>query len=479
MPSVMPEPTASRSFVVHSAVTASASRGSKRSGSSAVAPSPGVGDGGPSAAGPPCGARPAPRHAREEPDRLPALVDQAHRAVDERRAHRGPDGREQRHEVALLPTEQLIDRDAEGLAGDVVEGDVDRRLGRHQDPPALEVLAPIEPLPDRAAGHRVVADEEVPVMADSGRDRLLARRQAGLAPADDAGVGLDLDEALGADPDHRDVCPDLGDPHAALPVVVSPTDCTTAAAGGSRGSRRATLGDPERRRTRCPATSPSTCRSTGTRDRRLFGDGPVLPTGDVLLRGLPFRIGEADGGRPFVRLGPGRPCGSIDIAFPWPARTIVVAHLLIDSEVPGGGPVGSAVADYVIALDDGGSVAVPIRELFEIGALFRPDAIGGRRPRPGGSAAASFLAAPDVPDRLRARAAGPWSQAGRRMMESEQGFPTAIACGHGARQDGRARPACDIEASGAPFVVAGVTVGDLDEDPIVRTAREPIRIALP
>ena len=134
----------------------------------------------------------------------------------------------------------------------------------------------------------------------------------------------------------------------------------------------------------------------------LFGDASALPTGDVRLRGLPFVIGEAHDGPPFVGLGPGGHLGPLDIAFPWPARTIVVAHLLVDSDVPVGGPVGLPVADYEITLDDGASVTVPIRELFEIGALFRPDPIGEDGPaRRVGTA--SFLAAPDVPDSLRAR----------------------------------------------------------------------------
>ena len=92
---------------------------------------------------------------------------------------------------------------------------------------------------------------------------------------------------------------------------------------------------------------------------------------------------------PYVRLGPGGHDRSIDIPFPWPARTIVVAHVLIDSQVPAGGPVGLRVGDYVIGLDDGGSVVVPIRELFEIGRCSGPMATG-RALWPGGSRARRF-----------------------------------------------------------------------------------------
>lgn len=204
---------------------------------------------------------------------------------------------------------------------------------------------------------------------------------------------------------------------------------------------------------------------------------PTLPVGDVFLRGLPFQIGEGVGGTPYVRVGPGGHTEPLHIPFPWPARTIVVAHLLLDSEVPRGGPAGRPVADYVIGLDDGTSITVPIRELFEIGTLFRPDPSGATAAawRVG---SASFLAAPDVPDRLHDRASGPWSQAGRRMMESEQGFPDGYRLWSWRDPDGRRATSFEIRPTGAPFIVAGVTVGDLDEDPIVRTAREPIRIAL-
>ena len=201
------------------------------------------------------------------------------------------------------------------------------------------------------------------------------------------------------------------------------------------------------------------------------------PTGDVLLRGIPFRIGDAGSGPPYVRLGPGGHAGPLRLAFPDPARTLVVAHLLLDSGIPAGGPVGLAVADYMIGLEDGTSVTVQIRELFEIGALVRHDPSGATDPawRVG---TASFLAASDVPDPLAARGSGPWSQAGRRMMESGQGFPDGYRLWTWRDPDRRRATSLEIRPTGAPFIVAGITVGDLDEDPIVRTAREPIRITL-
>ena len=110
---------------------------------------------------------------------------------------------EGRDAVALLAAEQLVDRHAERLALDVVEGDVDGGDRRLQHAAALEVLAAIHLLPERADLHRVAADEELAIVLDRADHGLLAAGQAALAPAVDALVGLDLDEQLvaGADPD--------------------------------------------------------------------------------------------------------------------------------------------------------------------------------------------------------------------------------------------------------------------------------------
>ena len=53
----------------------------------------------------------------------------------------------------------------------------------------------------RADLHRVAADEELAIVLDGADHRLLAAGQAALAPAEDALVGLDLDDQLVADAD--------------------------------------------------------------------------------------------------------------------------------------------------------------------------------------------------------------------------------------------------------------------------------------
>ena len=76
--------------------------------------------------------------------------------------------------VALLAAEQLVDRHAERLALDVVQGDVDRRDRGLQDAAAFEILAAIHLLPDAADLHGVLADQELAVVLDGADHRLLA-----------------------------------------------------------------------------------------------------------------------------------------------------------------------------------------------------------------------------------------------------------------------------------------------------------------
>ena len=101
-------------------------------------------------------------------------------------------------QVALLAAQQFVDRHAECLALDVVQRDVDRRDGRLQHPAALEILAAIHLLPDarRSASGRC-RSSELAIVLDGADHRLLAAGQPAFAPAEDALVGLDLDERAG------------------------------------------------------------------------------------------------------------------------------------------------------------------------------------------------------------------------------------------------------------------------------------------
>ena len=151
MPSTGAGPTASRSRVSHSAVTPIDSRGSK---SVSIAAAIGV--------------------AGRGADDAPAALEQQLRVLDQTRPHRRAGGREARHVVAVLAAQELVDGHAERLARDVVQRDVDRRDRAGQHPPTLEVLAAIHLLPQRAAPHRVLPDQELAVVADRADNRHLA-----------------------------------------------------------------------------------------------------------------------------------------------------------------------------------------------------------------------------------------------------------------------------------------------------------------
>ena len=194
---------------------------------------------------------------------------------------------------------------------------------------------------------------------------------------------------------------------------------------------------------------------------------------------LPFRIGSGEPRipGPYVRFGAGGRGDPLRLEFPWPARTVIVAHLLLDSDIPTGGRLGSAVADYELGLDGGTPIVVPIRETFEIAALPQLDgpiaeSLAWR------VSTASFLALPDRHDSLAARGAGPWELAGRRLMESEQAAPDGYRLWSWRSADGRLATSLTIRPTGVAFIVAGVTVGDIDEDPFVRASREPVTITL-
>src|SRR5436190_23979945 len=85
----------------------------------------------------------------EEADRLPPLRAQVPGSFDGNIALGLISGRgEGGDAVALLASEQLVDRHSQRLALDVVKGDVDGGNRRLQNASAFEVLAAIDLLPD-------------------------------------------------------------------------------------------------------------------------------------------------------------------------------------------------------------------------------------------------------------------------------------------------------------------------------------------
>jgi hypothetical protein len=197
----------------------------------------------------------------------------------------------------------------------------------------------------------------------------------------------------------------------------------------------------------------------------LGADATAAPVGEQLFHGLPFRIGQAAGA--FVLFGDGGRTLPLSIPFDnTNAYTAIIAHRLLGSDLPNGGPVGASVATYTFHLCDGSEHRIPIRERFEIGDI----GMWGQLP---------FLARSDQRPGLFDRWSGPWDAAGARQTESKSGWPRAyylwtwrnptpdvpVASLEIARLDGR-------------FLVAAITLGLTDEEPFAREGMLPVRIDL-
>lgn len=201
----------------------------------------------------------------------------------------------------------------------------------------------------------------------------------------------------------------------------------------------------------------------------LAGEAPLV--GAQSFHGLPFLIGSATAtadGLCFIASGGTYGQERRRLAIGQPARQVIIAHRLIESELYLGGALGQPIADYVFHLANGESVETTIRERFEILAINPP--WGGQ----------AFNAVPDRSNELLPRHQGDWSDAGRRQTEVSQGTPRhyVLWCWTNP-QPQQAIAALEIVPRGPGFLIAAVTVGQLDEHPFNRSGARPVKILLP
>jgi hypothetical protein len=196
----------------------------------------------------------------------------------------------------------------------------------------------------------------------------------------------------------------------------------------------------------------------------LLADVRVVPTGQQQFHGLPFLIGQGE--RAFVALGRGLGDVPIRVEIGARARNLIFAQRLLESSVLDGGPVGVAVADYVLHYADGGSERRTIRERFEIA-------------QPNGWGQHAFLALPDGKNHTIARWEGSWGDAGRRQTETEQGSPRSyyLWCWPNPRPEAEIA-ALEVVPRGPRFLLAALTLGQADEHPFVRDGAQPVRVEL-
>lgn len=190
------------------------------------------------------------------------------------------------------------------------------------------------------------------------------------------------------------------------------------------------------------------------------------PVGACTLRGIPFLVGSADGDAESPRfldfLADGAP--ALDISIDQHAFNIVIAHSILRTGMwTEGVHPGRPMARYIFESESGTKHVSTIRERFEIGHF----------PQPWGHA--PFLALPDVHDRLEPRFEGRWDRIGYRLTEVD--FPTPRAYHLWAWRN----PSPDesivsvrIEPLAAGFIVAGITVGHVDEDPLRLPPRQAV-----
>ena len=194
-----------------------------------------------------------------------------------------------------------------------------------------------------------------------------------------------------------------------------------------------------------------------------LGSGGTAEIGPRHFRGLPFSIGS-DPARCFISLdGEGDP---VSVPVGSSASRIIFAHRLLASDIDEGGPVGIHVADYIFSLSNGQEHVVPVRERFEIG--FVPtDSFRGPSGLP-------FLAVTDGKHQMFPRNEGKWQEVGRRQTEYLQ----ATARSYFLWSWTNPEPDVAVESirvvpRGPAFVIAAVTLGNVDEHPFA--ARDAAR----
>ena len=202
----------------------------------------------------------------------------------------------------------------------------------------------------------------------------------------------------------------------------------------------------------------------------VLGEGAQPAVGTQSFRGLPFQIGRKTGkGKVFIGLGNGSGFSDKNTIIPIKekAKKVLFAHRQLDSKLMENGPLGEVVAHYVVKLADGEEYAVPIRERFEICII------------PPGWGQIPFNSVPDNADSLPNRYEGPWDGAGQRQTEARQAWPQeyVLFCWDNPKPNVKIS-SIEIIPAGPRFILAGITLGHLDEFPFNREGKKEVKITL-
>ena len=204
----------------------------------------------------------------------------------------------------------------------------------------------------------------------------------------------------------------------------------------------------------------------------LPSEDPAL--GGQTMRGLPFTVGSPLGDLSvncYISLAEGDSSATVPIGKT--AHNVVFAHRQLETEQATNGPIGVHVADYVIRFEDAEAVTVPIRERYEISA------VGDRQGISRYGVGYPYLAVTDQSDALIPRYEGRFDETGRRQTEVVQAQPKWywLWAWRNPTPD-RVIDSIEFVPKGPRFIVAGLTLGHVDEHPFSRAARRPVRIDL-
>ncbi|MDT0186050.1 CehA/McbA family metallohydrolase [Microbacterium sp. ARD31] len=214
----------------------------------------------------------------------------------------------------------------------------------------------------------------------------------------------------------------------------------------------------------------------------LLQDPDTLEIGATTRFGLPFRLGTGgDPERVFLAVTPD---SSARLGVSASAEWIIFAHALVDTDLFEGRDLGRTAADYEIVYDDGAVVSLPIRERFEIAASPR-DRFD--RPIPLDWGQSPFLAIPELEHVTPHRTHGRFDHAGGRakeVLDPSTKLPYTLPYRWYLWPWRNPRPDAAIagirfSSLGPTVLVAGVTLGHLDEDPFERTTNRDVLITLP
>ncbi len=198
--------------------------------------------------------------------------------------------------------------------------------------------------------------------------------------------------------------------------------------------------------------------------------GRPAPVRRLTMQGLPFVVGDPDlpGGPAFIVVQAGGDGLAIPIGRT--AHSVVVAHRQLERIKADGSGVGMPVARYVFTLRGGRRLEAEIRERFEISTIASE---GWQQDSP-------FLAVSDVAAKPFDRTRGHWEWAGARQTEVITELPQAYYLWAWLNPEpGEPVESLEILPLAGRVLVAGVTLGHVDEHPLARSPAVPVAIELP